>query len=274
MSKNAGKLRFKEFEISEDSDQNVGEEAAREAKKVADRAAAAVRDNVKKNIQKERLRREYIRRLCEAERRRKAAKKAAATTKGVAEKVGGFAKKHPVIAVVLGIIGSLVLVIFFFSSAFTSCATVSLNAITTIYMSSYLANDNDIDDAEMKYTELETDLQIYISSIETDYPYFDEYRYNLDAIKHDPYELMAYLTVEYKDFWFMFVEAHLYSIFAEQYTLEFVTETEVRTRTETYTDFLTDDYGNYILDGDGNFIIYEYDVEVQYAWNILYTTAC
>ena len=187
-SRNSGKLKFREFEISEDSDVNVGEEAAREGKKTAERAATTVRNNVNKNIQKQRLRREYVRRVQEAEQKREATKKAAAKAKGVAGKTATAVKKHPDAISVLGIIGGLILVVFYFSSTVSSCSTVAFNGISGILMASYFADDSDIDDAELKYTEWETDLRLHINNTEFDCPYYDEYKYNLDSINHSPYE--------------------------------------------------------------------------------------
>jgi murein DD-endopeptidase MepM/ murein hydrolase activator NlpD len=96
--------------------------------------------------------------------------------------------------------------------------------------------------AELAYTEWETDLQLEINNAESTYPNYDEYRYNVADISHNPYELMAFLTAVYDDFTYSGVESVLRDIFSEQYTLTFTEEIEVRYRTET--DTWTDEDGN------------------------------
>ncbi|MCC8022572.1 MAG: peptidoglycan DD-metalloendopeptidase family protein [Clostridiales bacterium] len=67
---------------------------------------------------------------------------------------------------------------------------------------SYLAEDGDIDAAELAYTEWETDLYLEAMNAERSHPGYDEYRYNIAHIGHNPYELMAYLTAVFDDFTF------------------------------------------------------------------------
>ena len=75
--------------------------------------------------------------------------------------------------------------------------------------------------AELTYTEWETDLQMEIGPVESDRPGYDEYRYNLGAIEHDPYVLMGYLTSAYQGFTYDEVESVLRQLFQEQYTCPF-----------------------------------------------------
>ncbi len=104
-----------------------------------------------------------------------------------------------------------------------------------IAASSYTAEDQDINNAELVYTEWETDLQMQIDNAEADHPGYDEYRYHVGNIGHNPFELMGLLTASYQAFQYEDIEAVLQEIFAEQYSLEFVEEVETRTRTETRT---------------------------------------
>lgn len=104
------------------------------------------------------------------------------------------------------------------------------------------------------YTEWETDLQMEIDRVESDRPGYDEYRYNLGAIEHDPYVLMGYLTSAYQGFTYDEVESVLRQLFQEQYTLSFSEETEIRYRTETSVDPETGE---------------ETQEEVPYEWRIL-----
>ena len=78
----------------------------------------------------------------------------------------------------------------------------------------------------------ETGLQMQVNRVETDRPGYDEYRYQIDAIEHDPYVLMGYLTSVYRDFSASQAETALRQLFNSQYSLTFTEETEIRTRTE------------------------------------------
>ena len=91
------------------------------------------------------------------------------------------------------IVALLALIVVFFSAGMTSC-TAMLSGIQNAYISTaYMANEEDICEADLYYTELETDLQLSINKTEEDYPGYDEYRYNIGEINHNPYELMGYL---------------------------------------------------------------------------------
>lgn len=96
---------------------------------------------------------------------------------------------------------------------------------------SYLADDSDIDRAELAYTEWETDLQLSIRNMENTHPGYDEYEYNIGDISHSPYELMAFLTAVYDDFTYSQIEGVLRELFSEQYTLTTAERTETRTET-------------------------------------------
>jgi len=58
---------------------------------------------------------------------------------------------------------------------------------------SYTAEDEDLKGVETDYTKLEDKLRKKIDRIETDHPGYDEYRYNLAEIGHNPYELASLL---------------------------------------------------------------------------------
>ena len=47
---------------------------------------------------------------------------------------------------------------------------------------------------EADYAAKEAALQAEIDNIESSHPGYDEYRYDLDMIGHDPHELAAYLS--------------------------------------------------------------------------------
>jgi murein DD-endopeptidase MepM/ murein hydrolase activator NlpD len=134
------------------------------------------------------------------------------------------------------------------SSVFASCSNIASGIGSAVAGVSYQAEDADIDNAELAYTEWETDLQIEIASTETDYPGYDEYRYYVGDISHNPYELMAYLTAKFQNFTYPNIEAELQSLFAEQYTLTYTPSVEVR-----YAD--PDD-----SDEDGDYEAYDWNV--------------
>ena len=202
-------------------------------------------------MQKRKIKQQYAKAAREAKRAGKAAQKAGSFTAKLARAVTGFIRRHPV---VFGIIALLLLLMMLIMGFFSSCSNMAAGGLSSILASSYLAEDEDIDNAELFYTELETDLQIQINNAESTYGGYDEYRYNVDDISHNPFELMAFLTSVYQDFTYSEIQAVLQEIFNEQYQLTFVEEIEVRYRTETYYDPETGE---------------SYDVEVPYNWYIL-----
>ena len=202
-------------------------------------------------MQKRKIKQQYAKAYRDAKKAGEAVKKTGTVAGNAVKAVAGFIKRHPMIAVTVIL---LLFVFFLFGTLFTSCSNMGLSGFSSIIGSSYVAEDADIDNAELSYTEWETDLQMRINSAEADYPGYDEYRYSVDDIGHDPYELMAYLTAVYQDFTYSQIQAVLQEIFAEQYTLTFTPEVEIRYRTETHTD---PDTGE------------SYDVEVPYEWHIL-----
>ena len=134
--------------------------------------------------------------------------------------------------------------------------------------SSYTAEDADIKTVNQNYKDLEADLQKTVDRIESDHPGYDEYRYTLSEIGHDPYELAAMLTVLYESYKPEEVQGKLKEIFDRQYELELVPETEIRTRTETRTGHRT----VHNPDGTTDREEYTYEVEVEYEYHILNVT--
>ena len=155
---------------------------------------------------------------------------------------------------VLALLVALILVFSIIAGAVASCSSV-MGGFQTILASSYLAEDEDIDDASIAYTEWETDLRIEIREAEINHPDYDEYRFETGEIGHRPLMLMAFLTAVFQDFTFAEIEPILREIFDEQYQLEFISEVEIRTRTVTGID---PDTGE------------EYEDEEEYYWYILY----
>lgn len=105
-----------------------------------------------------------------------------------------------------------------------------------------------------KLKVLEAALRNEINNIERTHSGYDEYRYDLDEINHNPYELAAYLTVKFEDYTRDEVQATLQWLFEQQYELTLTEVVEIRTRTTSSTDPETgettteeEDYEYYIL---------------------------
>ena len=110
-----------------------------------------------------------------------------------------FLYRHPNNMLICLVLLLLLLVIFLITSLFSTFSNIGTGGLGSLAASTYLADDQDINQAELTYTEWETDLQMEIDRVESDRPGYDEYRYNLGAIEHDPYVLMGYLTSAYSE---------------------------------------------------------------------------
>lgn len=198
--------------------------------------------------QKQKLKRQYAKAARETG---KQTKNAAVATKKAGTYIVHAVKRHPVICIAVILI---LLIFFLIISLFSSFSNIGTGGLGSLAASTYLSDDQDINQAELTYTEWETDLQMEIDRVETDRPGYDEYRYNLGAIEHDPYVLMGFLTSAYQDFTYSEVESVLEQLFQEQYHLSFTEETEIRYRTETSVDPETGE---------------ETEEEVPYEWHIL-----
>ncbi len=160
-------------------------------------------------------------------------KKTAEGTKSLMDKGIEFVKEHPKAILVIGVLGLMVMLI---AGTFSSCTAMFAGSGNAVLGTSYTAEDDDILGTDADYTALETALNNQINSIESANPGYDEYRYDLDEIGHNPYELASYLTVLFEDYTRAEVQSTLQSLFAQQYILTLTPEVEVRYRTETSTD--------------------------------------
>ena len=165
------------------------------------------------------------------------------------------------------------LVIILFGGGVSSCSSMLSGGLNTVLASSYTAEDSDINGAESDYLAKEIELRNKLNSIESDYPGYDEYRYNLAEIGHDPYELTSYLTVMYEDYTRAEVQNELQRLFNQQYVISYDVKREKRTRTEVQTQI------NYEWEWDeeiGDWMLIEteeeVEVEVEYDYWILTTT--
>ena len=79
------------------------------------------------------------------------------------------------------------LIFVLIAASFTSCTASLQGASSAIISTSYSSTDEDIYAAENAYRALEEALNTQINQMESTHPDYDEYRYNLDAIGHDPF---------------------------------------------------------------------------------------
>ena len=188
--------------------------------------------------------------------------KAAQGTVSITEKAFQFVQSHSHIIIGIATVGLLVLVI---AGSVSSCSVLINGGGNVVLGTSYTAEDEDLKGVETDYTKLEDKLRKQIDRIETDHPGYDEYRYNLAEIGHNPYELASLLTVEFENYTRSQVQARLQSIFEAQYELKLEEKVEIRTRKETRVG-----YSYNPITGTGH--TYTYQVTVQYEYKILNVT--
>ena len=189
-----------------------------------------------------------------AENTRKAAAKAAEKTRQTI----AFVARHP--AGVCIAIAALLLVIFVFAGL-SSCSAMFSGTINGVVGTSYTSEDSDLVAVENNYAAMENELQSEIDNIERTHPGYDEYRYDLDTIGHNPHELASYLTALLQSYTPESAQAETERIFGLQYTLTLTEEVEIRYREEERTDTWTDE--------DGNEHEETYTVQVPYEYHIL-----
>ncbi len=144
---------------------------------------------------------------------------------------------------------------------FSSCTILAQGTAAVVLETSYTAEDEDILAVDADYTALEAELRERVSQTESLYPGYDEYRYQLDEIGHNPFELASLLTVLYEDYTEEEVLSLLPEILESQYILTIEEQTEIRTRTEEQT--VTDpETGETVTS----------EAEAEYTWRILTIT--
>ena len=223
--------------------------------------AQAVSNPVSRFWQKQKIKRDYARAARAAGQTAqgaagaatKTAQASAAAAKKAAqksEKAASFVARHWKGALLIGGVGLLLLMIM---GGLQSCTAMFGGTGTGLAATSYLSEDDDMLGAEAAYADLEADLQHELDNYESLHPGYDEYRYDLDEIGHDPYVLTSILSALHEGVYTLGdVQGDLAMLFEKQYTLTQTIETETRYRTETRTD------------SEGN----TYTVEVPYTYYI------
>ena len=167
--------------------------------------------------------------------------------------IANFAKSN---AHVLLIVGVFLLLLLLVMSAFSSCSILFSGTTQVSGQTIYTAEDRDIRGAETDYKKLEKELDKKIKRTPADHPGYDEYRYHLDAIEHDPWQLTSFLTTLYDDYTRNEVQAKLKETFAKQYKLTTWVEVQTRYRTVVMIDIFTG---------------IPYTVQVPYEYRIFHT---
>ena len=176
-------------------------------------------------MQKRKIKRQYAQAKKKAKKTGEAMKKTGDATAKVVKTVTNTIIQHPVISAIIIII---LLFVFFFMSMCSGLGGVADINFASFNDPAYYTSKIEFMQAENDYVEWENELRLLISNIEADYPEYDEYRYNIGEIGHNPADLMIYLSLIYGDFQYADIQANLRGIFDEQYKLSIVETVETR----------------------------------------------
>ncbi len=163
---------------------------------------------------------------------------------------------------VVGIVGMMLVMLI---NGASSCAEFGVGSLNAVLGTSFVSEDRDLLQVEAHYAALEADLDRNIECIESDYPGYDEYHFEIDEIGHNPYELLSFLTARHMSFTLADVRNELATLFNRQYSLNIVETVEIRYRTEEQLVWVYDEEterGRWVWE----------DVEVPYEYKTLKTT--
>ncbi|MCQ5129477.1 NlpC/P60 family protein [Butyricicoccus faecihominis] len=212
--------------------------------------AQTVKKPVSRFWQKQRIKREYAKAARTAGQTAQASAAAAKKAATESKRAVSFAARHWKGVLLVGGVALMLLIVM---GGLQSCTAMFGSAGTGLAATSYLSEDSDMLGAEAAYSDMEADLQQELDNYESLHPGYDEYRFDLDEIGHDPYVLTSILSALHEGvFTLAEVQADLAMLFDRQYALTQTVETEIRYRTETRTD------------SEGN----TYTVEVPYTYYI------
>ena len=159
----------------------------------------------------------------------KTASKTAKTVKEKAQQAGAFIMRHKKGFL---LVGAIFLLICLLLNTMSSCSMMVQSIGSAISGSTYPSDDPELVAVEADYAARETALQAEIDNIESSHPGYDEYRYDLDMIGHDPHELAAFLSAVLQGYTQSSAQGELERVFSAQYTLTLTEEIQIR----TYTD--------------------------------------
>lgn len=189
--------------------------------------------------------------------------KAAKTVKEKAQQAGAFVMRHKKGFLV---VVAIFLMVCMLLNTMSSCSVLSQGIGSVISGTTYPSDDPELVAVEADYAAKEAALQAEIDNIESSHPGYDEYRYDLGMIGHDPHELAAYLSAVLQGYTQQSAQAELERVFDAQYELTLTGEVEIRYRTETRTGTTTSTDPE---TGEVTTEEYEYEVEVPYEYYIL-----
>ena len=155
--------------------------------------------------------------------------KAARTVKEKAQQAGAFVMRHKKGFLIAGV---LFLIACMLMNTMFSCSMMAQSIGSVISGTTYPSDDPEMLAVEADYADREARLQEKIDNIESSHPGYDEYRYNLDMIGHDPHELAAVLSAVLQGYTRHSAQAELDHVFDAQYQLTLREEIQIR----TYTD--------------------------------------
>lgn len=155
--------------------------------------------------------------------------KAAKTVKEKAQQAGAFIMRHKKGFL---LVSAIFLLICLLLNTMSSCSMMVQSIGSAISGSTYPSDDPELVAVEADYAARETALQAEIDNIESSHPGYDEYRYDLDMIGHDPHELAAFLSAVLQGYTQSSAQGELERVFSAQYTLTLTEEIQIR----TYTD--------------------------------------
>ena len=159
--------------------------------------------------------------------------KAARTVKEKAQQAGAFVVRHKKGFLMAGV---LFLITCMLMNTMSSCSMMAQSIGSVLSGTTYPSDDPEMLAVEADYAAREAQLQEEIDNIESSHPGYDEYRYDLGMIGHDPHELAAFLSAVLQGYTRQSAQAELARVFAAQYQLTLTEEVEIRYRTETSTD--------------------------------------
>ena len=224
----------------------------------------------RKSVQKKGIQKTYADGLRKTEKTGETIGKAAdVTSSGMStftriwRRTGSFIRKNKASIGTLLFCGA---VLMLFISGIGTFSSMLGEAGGAIVESTFLSSDDDIYAANNRYLALEAGLQSQINNMERTHPGYDEYRYQIDEITHEPYSLISYLTAKYGDFTIDDVRSELTRIFQKQFTLKLEEKIETKTRTVTKTG------SKEVVDeetGETTTVEYEYEEEEEYEWHVL-----
>ena len=158
---------------------------------------------------------------------------AAKAVKEKAQQAGAFVMRHKKGFLIAGAIFLLVCMLL---NTMSSCSMMAQSIGSVLSGTTYPSDDPEMLAVEADYAAREVQLQEEIDNIESSHPGYDEYRYDLGMIGHDPHELAAFLSAVLQGYTQQSAQAELARVFAAQYQLTLTEEVEIRYRTETSTD--------------------------------------